>query len=106
MLVVALGSNSSLKRLEYATTQMCSPFDDHCHQVSATADGACLLVHSLAKNDICRNGEMSGIVALCDMLKTNSSLCELGCVLLAPWVYVDVLAFRRLLSAANDILPL
>ena len=45
---------------------------------------------------------MSGIVALSDMLKTNSSLRELRCVLLAPWVHVDVLALRCLLSAAND----
>ena len=45
---------------------------------------------------------MSGIVALSDMLKTNSSLRELECVLLAPWVHVHVLALRRLLSAAVD----
>ena len=58
-------------------------------------DSACLLLHSLAGNIICEDGyfedcEMFGVFALCDMLKTNSSLCELKCVpryLLQPPYY-------------------
>ncbi len=38
-----------------------------------------VLVRSLANNYICSNDEMSGITALCDMLKTNGSLRELKC---------------------------
>ena len=34
---------------------------------------------SLEDNKICDRGEMSGLVALCDMLKTNTSLRELKC---------------------------
>ena len=31
-------------------------------------------VASLASNDICNDGEMEGLNALCEMLKTNTSL--------------------------------
>ena len=48
------------------------------------ADSAYVLLHSLADNGIYFEGEMSGLVALCDVLKTNSSLRELKYVLLAP----------------------
>ena len=38
---------------------------------------------------------MSGLVALCEVLKTNSSLCKLKCVFLAPChAHVHVLAFQ------------
>jgi len=37
-------------------------------------------LRSLAENRICYNGEMSGLTALCKMLKTNGSLRELKCV--------------------------
>ena len=36
-----------------------------------------LTSRSLSKNYICKDGEMSGLLALCEMLKTNSSLREL-----------------------------
>ena len=52
--------------------------------LSIPADSACFLPDSLANNYICNGGEMSGLVALCDVLKINSSLRELKCVLLAP----------------------
>ena len=39
-----------------------------------------MLVRSLAGNRLCYGGEMSGITALCEMLKTNGSLRELKCV--------------------------
>ena len=38
-----------------------------------------MLVRSLAGNYLCEDGEMSGITALCEMLKTNGSLRELKC---------------------------
>ena len=38
-----------------------------------------MLVRSLAGNNLCDGGEMSGITALCEMLKTNGSLRELKC---------------------------
>ena len=34
---------------------------------------------SLAGNDICSRGEISGLTALCKMLETNSSVRELKC---------------------------
>ena len=54
-------------------------------KASAAANGngarfCSVLVRSLAANDICYRGEMSGIKALCEMLKTNGSVRELKCV--------------------------
>ena len=72
----AIATNSTLKELEYALS---SPA-----LLSIPADSACLLPYSLGVNNICWGGNMSGLIALCDMLKTNSSLRELKCVLLAP----------------------
>ena len=46
--------------------------------LSIPADSACLLPHSLNDNFICHGGNMSGLIALCEVLKTNScSLREL-----------------------------
>ena len=38
-----------------------------------------VFVRSLAGNYLCEDGEMSGLTALCEMLKTNGSLRELKC---------------------------
>ena len=38
-------------------------------------------IGSLGGNDICKGGEMKGLLALCDMLKTNSTLTTLMCAL-------------------------
>ena len=88
LLAAALGSNSSLKRLEYATTQMRSPFDDHCHQVSAAADtnNSDLPSHRLANNQLGGYFErgklvsdLSGVTALAEALKQNGTLAVLKC---------------------------
>jgi len=43
-------------------------------------NNSALVKLDLAENRICYNGEMSGLTALCKMLKTNGSLRELKCV--------------------------
>ena len=49
------------------------------HFMSSAYDTILAPFCSLADNYICDEGEMSGLVALCDMLKTNTSLRELKC---------------------------
>ena len=38
---------------------------------------------SLGENYICTNGKMSGLLALCDLLKANNTLTTLECAFLA-----------------------
>ena len=66
--------NQTLTSVRYAVA--------HLLLALAAVDGArfcSVLVRSLAGNTICHRGEMSGLTALCEMLKTNGSLRELKC---------------------------
>ena len=80
----ALVVNQSLTSLKYARKCTRPLITDliNCHKALAAVDGArfcSVLVRSLADNRICSGGAMSGITALCEMLKTNGSLRELKC---------------------------
>ena len=45
----------------------------------ATDEPPPLFLGSISDNNICSDGKMEGLIAICEMLKTNTTLKELKC---------------------------
>jgi len=89
----ALKENKGLTSLNLDFNQLCGPTPSG--RGTYTTEGITKIAEmltvnttlqniSLAENYICAGGEMSGLTAICDMLKTNSSLRELKCTPPSP----------------------